>query len=177
MWNYRVVRKKDVHADPAENKERVEYFYGIHEAFYDKDGHVWGVTQDSVEPFGENVEELRHSWIMMAEAFGRPILDYDNIPEPGYDAKEDPIASALDEVEAHERKGIPLEEFEKELEEECGPFDHEAYRLERERERVEKERIHAEAFVGTPTLEELIKKVYDDYCEHVRRERSENPPS
>jgi len=55
------------------------------------------ITQDPVEPFGENIEELRHAWVMMAEAFGQPILDYDNIPEPGYDRKADPVGSVVEE--------------------------------------------------------------------------------
>ncbi|MEW6609780.1 MAG: hypothetical protein AB1414_20435 [bacterium] len=38
MWNYRVVRKKHIYVDPTENKkERVNYTYAIHEAYYDKD--------------------------------------------------------------------------------------------------------------------------------------------
>ena len=32
---------------------------------------------------------------MMAEAFGQPVLDYGNIPEPGYDKKKEPIGSVL----------------------------------------------------------------------------------
>jgi len=179
MWNYRVVRKKNIYIDPTDKKERVDYTYAIHEAYYDKNGHVGAITQDPVEPFGENIEELRHSWVMMAEAFVRPILDYDNIPEPGYRRKEDPIGSVLDErlkeVEVGNKKGIPWEHVKRELEEKWGPFDEEGYRKQVEEERVEKERIHAEAFIGTPTLEELIKKIYFDYREFIQRDRAENP--
>jgi hypothetical protein len=46
----------------------VDYTYAMHEAYYDKSGHVGAITQDPAEPFGENIEELRHSWVMMAEA-------------------------------------------------------------------------------------------------------------
>ena len=67
MWNYRVIRKRNVYIDPTDQKERVSYTYAIHEAYYDKNGHVGAITQDPVEPFGENIEELRHSWVMMAE--------------------------------------------------------------------------------------------------------------
>ncbi len=88
MWNYRVVRKRYV--NPGTERER--YTYAIHEAYYDNNGHVGAVTRDPVEPYGENIEELRHSWIMMAEAFGLPILDFGSIPEPGYERKEDPMA-------------------------------------------------------------------------------------
>jgi len=40
---------------------------------------------------------------------------------------------------------------------------------------LEKERIHNEAFIGTPTLSELIKKMYSDYKEYIQRDRTENP--
>lgn len=173
MWNYRVVRKRNVYIDPTDKKERVDYTYAIHEAFYDKSEHVGSITQDPVEPFGENIEELRHSWVMMAEAFGKPILDYDNIPEPGYERKEDSIVSVLDErlkkVEAGNTKGIPWEHVKRKLEEKWGPFDEEAYRKQLEEERIEKERIHSEAFIGTPTLYELIKKIHSDYREHIQQ--------
>jgi len=176
MWNYRVVRKRNVFIDPTDKKERVDYTYAVHEAYYDKSEHVGAITQDPVEPFGENIEELRHSWVIMAEAFGKPILDYDNIPEPGYERKEDPMGSALDErlkeVEAGNTKGIPCEHVKRKLEEEWGPFDEEAYRRQMEKEMIEKERIHREAFTGTPTLEELIKKIHSDYHEHIQRDKA-----
>jgi hypothetical protein len=116
---------------------------------------------------------------MMAEAFGLPILDHDNIPEPGYERKEDPIASALDErlkeMEAGNVRGIPWEEVRRDLEAKCGPFDEEAYDKELEEERIEKEKTHGETFIGTSTFEELINKIYSDYREHLERDRIENP--
>ena len=179
MWNYRVVRKKNTYIDPANKKERVDYTYAIHEAYYDENGRVGAITQEPVEPFGENVEELRHSWVMMAEAFGQPVLDYGNIPESGYDRKKDPIGSVLDErlkeIEAGNKKGIPREHVKRELEKKWGLFDEDEYRKQVDEERLEKERIHSEAFIGTPTLSELIKKMYSDYKEYIQRDRSENP--
>ena len=114
----------------------------------------------------------------MAEAFGLPILDFDTIPEAGYERKEDPIASVLDErlkkMEAGDIKGIPWEHVRRDLEERYGPFDEEEHEKQIEAERVGKERIHNEAFVGTPTLEELINKIYSGYREYVERDRTEN---
>ena len=177
MWNYRVVRKKNIFLDPVDKNEKVDYTYAIHEAFYDKNGHVGAITQDPVEPFGEDIEALRHSWVMMAEAFGLSILDYEDIPEPGYERKEDSIGSALEErlkeVESGDKNGIPWEHVKKELEEKWGPFDEEGYRKQVEEERVEKERIHAEAFIGTPTMEELVMKMYSDYRENIQRGKAE----
>ncbi len=179
MWNYRVVRKKNVSTGAVRKKESVSYTYAIHEAYYDRNGHVGAITQDPVQPFGENIEELRHAWVVMAEAFGLPILDHDNIPEPGYERKEDPIASVLDErlkeMEAGNVKGIPWEEVRRDLEAKCGPFDEEAYDKELEEERAEKEKTHGEIFIGTSTFEELINKIYSDYREYLKRDRIENP--
>ena len=179
MWNYRVVRKKNTYIDPTNKKERVDYAYSIHEAYYDENGRVGAITQEPVEPFGENVEELRHSWVMMAEAFGLPVLDYGNIPEPGYDRKKDPIGSVLDErlkeVETGNKKGIPWEHVKRELEKKWGAFVEEEYRKQVDEERLEKEIIHSESFIGTPTLKELIKKMYSGYQEYIQRDMAENP--
>ena len=179
MWNYRVVRKKSVSIDPTDQKERVDYTYAIHEAYYDKNGHIGAITQDPVEPFGENIEELRYSWVMMAEAFGQPIEDCDNIPEPGYEREEDPMGSVLDErleeFNASKETGVPWERVKTELEEKWGPVGHEGYRKRVEEERVEKETIHSEGFIGALTLKELINRIYSDYEEGIKRDRAENP--
>jgi hypothetical protein len=175
MWNYRVVRKKNASIDPTNKKERVDYTYAIHEAYYDENGHVGAITQEPVEPFGDTVEELRHSWVMMAEAFGQPVLDYNTIPEPGYDSKKDPIGSILDErpreFKSGKKEGVPWKNVKRRLEKKWDQFDEEEYRKQAEEERVEKERIHSEIFVGTSTLKKLIKKMYADYQEHIHRER------
>jgi hypothetical protein len=179
MWNYRVVRKRYVSPNTKDKDEHASYTYAIHEAYYDNNGHVGAITQDAVEPFGENIEELRHAWVMMVEAFGQPILDFETIPELGYERNEDPMASVLDkrikEMETGEVKGIPYEQVKKDLEEKFGPFDEEKYDSQVEAERVEKERIHREAFVGIGPLEELIKKIYSDYLEYLGRDRTDNP--
>jgi hypothetical protein len=179
MWNYRVVRRKYIRVDSTDKKKKVDYTYAIHEAFYDKKGHVGAITKDPVEPFGENIEELRHSWVTMAEAFGQPILDYDKVPEPGYKRKEDPIGSELDKrlkkLETGNAKLIPWEHVKKDLEKKWGPFDQEGYRKRVEQERIEKERIHGETFVGTPTIEKLIEKIYSDYREYIQRDRTGSP--
>ena len=179
MWNYRVVRKRYVNPHAEGGNERGSYTYAIHEAYYDNNGYVGAVSQDPVEPFGENIEELRYSWLMMAGAFGLPILDFENIPEPGYERKEDPVASILDkgikELEPGEVKGIPFEQVKKDLEEEFGPFDEEEYENQVEAERVNKEKIHTETFVGRAPLGKLIRKIYADYLEYIERDRTENP--
>jgi hypothetical protein len=172
MWNYRVVRRRYVNPDTEDRNERVSYTYAIHEAYYDNNGHVGAITHDSVEPFGENIEELRHAWVMMAEAFGQPILDFEAITEPGYERKGDPVACVLDkrikEMETGEVKGIPFEQVKKDLERKFGPFDEEEYDNQVEAERVEKEKIHRNTFIGTAPLEKLIQKIYTDYLQYLR---------
>ena len=174
-WNYRVVRKKSSYIETTSERERVDYTYAIHEAYYDKNGYVGTITQDSVGPIGDNIEELRHSWVMMAEAFGQPILDHDHIPEPGYKREKDPIAAVLDARPKEPEEGVPLEDVLKDLEKKLGPFDEEAFNTQVEEERLEKERIHGEVFVGTPSLRELIEKMCSDCREHICRDRVERP--
>ena len=179
MWNYRVVRRKTVYQDSSGKKERTNYTYAIHEAYYDKNGFAGSITEDPVEPFGETIEALRHSWVMMAEAFGKPVLDYDMIPEPGYERREDPVASELDkrvkDFESDKTKTIPWEQVKKELEEKWGPFDQDAYEKQIEDERLEKEQYHSKAFIGIPVFEDLLKKMYTDYREYIKRDVAENP--
>jgi hypothetical protein len=107
---------------------------------------------------------------MMVEAFGKPILDFEMIPEPGYERKEDPIGSELDkrikDFESGKTNGIPWEQVKKDLEEKWGPFDEDAYRKQIEDERLEKEQSHNDAFIGISLFEDLIKKIYTDYSEN-----------
>ena len=179
MWNYRVIRKRTVLANPKSKNKRTYFTYAIHEAYYDKKGKVGTITQESINPFGENVEELRHSWVMMAEAFGQSILDYDNIPEPGYERKEDPIGTVLDErmkkLETGDEELIPWDEVKRKMEEKYGHLDEEQYEKEVENERKEKEKIHADYFIGVSPLEKLIKNLHLDYKEYLIRDKAENP--
>jgi len=98
---------------------------------------------------------------MMAEAFGKPMLDYEKIPEPGYERNEDPIGSELDKESKTlnlVKQRNPLGTGQKDLEEKWGPFDEDAYRKQIEDERLEKERYHNKAFIGISVFEDLIKK-------------------
>ncbi len=135
-WNYRLVKK---HTKNPQSLGGNEYFtYAIHEAFYDAEGKVAGITQDPIDLSAEHLNDLMISWHMMSEAFGQPILDYETIGDdseglPGCSEKE--IESAK-----------PLEDFMEELDLE--PFDSEAYARE-EAEQNEKEELkHTAEFVG-----------------------------
>ncbi len=163
-WNYRVVRKKHTWHDPTQNTEQENYSYAIHEAYYDDNGYVGAITQEPVAPYGDTVEELRHSWVMMVEAFGQPILDYENIPEPGYNRKDDPLGPLPKEHAQDECiQDIQGKPDEPSIEDEGVSFHEAAYREQREQERRETEQHHEKEFYGTPTLKQLIDNVYEDY--------------
>lgn len=158
MWNYRVVRKKHTWRHPDTQEEQSSYSYGIHEAYYDQHGKVGMITEEAVEPYGETIEELRHAWVMMAEAFGLPLLDDEQIPEPGYDRQYDILAAPC-ETETGEVETI--ESFLRAQSDE----ERKAYEVEQEQQRQRAEAAHQRHFVGTPTLQELVERLYADYAE------------
>jgi len=70
-WNYRMVKRV----------QAGETSYTIHEAFYDAEGKVENITEDSVRAFGETPDELFEDLNRMKEAYGRPVLDYDTMED------------------------------------------------------------------------------------------------
>jgi hypothetical protein len=152
MWNHRIVRKK--HKSPHDGS--ISYTYGIHEAFYDKNHKVTTVTLDPVEPFGENIQELRQSWIMFCEAFGQPILDYDKLPEEGHD-KNDPLVKPIDPKKPGKPWTPPWTKSKKA----AAKWKKELAEMHKEDEKKRKdgERTHNKSFVGTKTRTELIEKI------------------
>ncbi|GAK50386.1 hypothetical protein U14_01616 [Candidatus Moduliflexus flocculans] len=157
MWNYRVVRKKHIWRHPDTQEEQTSYSYGIHEAYYDQQGNVGMITQEAVEPYGETIEELRHAWVMMAEAFGQPLLDDEQIPEPGYDRQYDILAASC-ETDTGE-----VETIESVLRAQSDE-ERKAHDAAQEQQRQQTEETHQHQFVGTPTLKELIERLYADYA-------------
>lgn len=73
-WNYRVVVRPDGMGGA---------YYAIHEAYYDKAGRVWAITENPAVVDGDTPEEVEETRIQMGEARRRPILNYDAIPEAG----------------------------------------------------------------------------------------------
>jgi len=74
MWNYRLVRRKF-------NKET---FYGVHEAFYDKNQKVWAITEEPMRVFEDSrAEVLETLATMIKDVLRAPVLDYDKVPEKG----------------------------------------------------------------------------------------------
>jgi hypothetical protein len=155
MWNYRIVRKEF-----KNHRNQVEYTYGIHEAFMDKNGKVVTVTQDAVEPFGQTVTELRNAWFMMMEAFGQPILDYNKIPEEGHDTK-DPlvcVSNNLDVLPEEEQK-----KFEEEMRLDTQKIDWDEFFKEEEQKRLQCEKDHKESFMKAKKFNELFDAIKTQY--------------
>lgn len=69
-WNHRVVRKT----------YRGETMLGIHEVYYDDEGIPEMVTVEPVGAVGDTLLELKEELLSMLAAFGKPILEYDDIP-------------------------------------------------------------------------------------------------
>jgi hypothetical protein len=68
-WDYRVV---------AKNGE-----FAIHEALYDDEGQLEGITEDPVFPRAESLGELREELMRYAAALEDPLLDYSEVASHG----------------------------------------------------------------------------------------------
>lgn len=51
----------------------------IHEVHYDKNGEIYGWTLEGISVYGETHEELLKSYLMMGNAFKKPILVQDGM--------------------------------------------------------------------------------------------------
>ncbi len=83
MWNYRIVKR--VYRIGLEDYVT----YGIHETYYNQKGEPNGITEKPMEPYGENATEILISWSQMAEAFTKPILNYDEFINKGVEDVDD----------------------------------------------------------------------------------------
>jgi hypothetical protein len=86
-WMYRIVRRV---VDGHE-------MFAVHEAFYDAAGKVWSITEGPVAPAGKTRDEaIADLTAMLADCLGAqdgtppPVLDFDQIPEPGAVAPDVP---------------------------------------------------------------------------------------
>ena len=84
-WNYRVVRKGG------------EY-YGIHEVYYDDGGNPEMVTVEPVGAAGDTFDELVDDFTYMLRAFGKPILDYEDI---GGEIGGQTVKASLEDIHAN----------------------------------------------------------------------------
>lgn len=68
-WNYRIV---------VENKGKEEEFWSIREVYYNKQGLIYAMTEESQSPIGEDMEELKEDFLHMQEAFHKDVIVLDN---------------------------------------------------------------------------------------------------
>lgn len=71
MWDYRVVKRVQ-----TMGKETF-ITYGIHEVYYDEKHNPHSITETSIELYADTPIQLLRDWRLMASAFTKPILDYD----------------------------------------------------------------------------------------------------
>ena len=141
-WNYRLVKRA---VDTPESLGGGQHYtYGIHEAYYNDDGEVWGLTTDPVHLSADHINELKLDWLRLMEAFVAPVLDYDdvcnNATEPPFKLPDD----AFDEMDA----SIDIDDLAEELDLE--PLDSKAYSEEMAEQNEQEEFQHAEEYVGSP---------------------------
>jgi hypothetical protein len=68
-WNYRLT--KEIHSGDE------DVSYQIKEVYYNPDGSIWGMTENSVSVYGETAEEARACLDNMQLAFDQAVLDLD----------------------------------------------------------------------------------------------------
>jgi hypothetical protein len=71
-WNHRVVRR--VYPDAAKSEE---VLYSIHECYYDENGKLDMMTEDGIDPVGDDLEGLRWTLEHMLAALDKPVVDYE----------------------------------------------------------------------------------------------------
>ncbi len=136
-WNYRLVKRA---VDTPESLGGGQHYtYGIHEAYYNADGEVWGLTQDPVQLSADHINELKIDWLMLMEAFKSPVLDYDDVCS---NAAEPPFSMEI----PNEEDCIDIAD----LDEEFGTFDSDSYAREKAEQNEQEEFQHAEEYVGSP---------------------------
>ena len=85
MWNYRLCKQ----TYRSESFEEVAY--EIREAYYNKDGGIWAVTENAARPFGESPGELTTVLDRMKTALDKEIIDLDTFVFARQDIEKDDI--------------------------------------------------------------------------------------
>ncbi len=137
-WNYRVVKRP---VGTPQSLGGVQHFtYGIHEAYYNDNGSVWGITTDAISLSADHLNELKIDWDMLVEAFGKPVLNYDEVC--GENAADPPFDVPDEEEDCEETD----DDFVAELDLE--PFDSDGYDRELAEQNEKEELQHTEEFIG-----------------------------
>ena len=159
-WDYRIARQI---CDKGKKYESFSYF--IVEAYYDENNKVFMISDQAQSPYGENICELMENWVMFADAFNKPILDYDNIPEPG---AKNIIENELNDLK-DDLKNNAIEYLEKEgkisrflIEDLITEEEYEQYKKDEDDKRKESEMKYYVDNVGTNIID-VIKKIIVKY--------------
>ena len=75
-WNYRVIS----HPALGLPRDKAERIFRIHEVFSDETGII-GYSAEGIEPYGETKEELNTDLSRMAQAFEKPVLNVEDLPD------------------------------------------------------------------------------------------------
>ena len=75
-WNYRVIKR---YQDVRYGQGKKDWYYGVHEVYYNKNGEITSISENSIRPIANEFEGLRGEVNKMLSAFGKPVLDYDEI--------------------------------------------------------------------------------------------------
>ena len=75
-WNYRIVK--------TYHKESKEYIYAIHEAYYDEQGNVNGITQNPIRIMCESTDGIKWTLERISEALTKPVLEDKDLSTPGF---------------------------------------------------------------------------------------------
>ena len=68
-WNYRIIKKYyTIH----------EEYYTIHEVYYDENDNIMFWSEDSIDPHGLSIDELKYDLDLMYKAFDKPVLYIEN---------------------------------------------------------------------------------------------------
>lgn len=88
-WNHRVIRSKEqLSPELLAAGMDPEYYYGIHEVYYEKateEGgsenydNINGWTMGAIAPYGDTLEELQSTIKLMFKATRKPVLDLEEL--------------------------------------------------------------------------------------------------
>ena len=70
MWNYRIISREQKHKYVDNG-----VWLSIEEVYYDDEGNINGWTEDCNSLVGEDIDELKGSYNLVAEAFSKPIIE------------------------------------------------------------------------------------------------------
>jgi hypothetical protein len=176
-FDYRIVRKvfgkRDEGGHLIEAYEPLHVHYGIHEVTYDENSKMIMVTQDAISPYGDTVEDLMHHYSQIADAFTKPIVDFDDIPEEG---SHNPLDDAFEELQDEDGNMRPTEELEAEgkvvrhedVMEALGlkDFDRKEFANQKASMRNQTEREYKEKFDGLDRVQAIQKMIEEGYGEY-----------